>query len=974
GTQYGYPVNTTALGVGTFILPISAVLANYTLSQVVISVTVLARPTSISSVVLNGAGGTSITLYWNQTLNVNVTYTDTLLLYPISGASVTLNGTWSMTLIGTQYGYPVNTTTLGIGTFILSISASQTNYTLSQTVISITILTRPTALSIALNGTPGNSGSYYYGQNVSVSVTYTDTLLGYFIGGATVTLNGTSNIPQLMTQYATEFNSTTLGIGSSLLTVTAFLSNYTLNQVLISITVLTRNTILSVTLNGQPGTSVQLYGGQNLTVEAVYQDADSSGFIGGATVYLNGTGFNNRTMSQVGSEYMVEFNSTEISAGLTSLTISAMLQNYTGAQQVISISVTVRAAWISEVFLNDTPTNTFSLYWGQIVNVTVWYNDNLTEAFINNSNVQVVGPGVSQALFENTFGPDLLHQYTILLDTTTLGVGFKPLTISAQNVNFTSGLAVISISVLTLPTSISQVYLNGTNGNNTYTLHSGQFLNVTAWYMEQMSQQYLTAASVNLTGPGSFGTVQMLFDATSNAYYYIFDTTALGVGFSTLTIYAIEDNRTASQQVISISVIDRVTSITVLINQVDKTSDPTIEVPIGTNLTITLQYNDTSTSAFIGGAQVNLVGQGLSLSTTISPYYTFVIDTKTLGIGVYFLTASAQLSPFQAQSIKIRVTVRTIAVNVSTEAGSPTINAAPGDTVTLRISIINGDFGGNITNATVTYGWVFGHGSLTYVGNGIYEVSLPNVQVGNFPITITVYAGDDFAYEQYVVTLNVVTPPGTALMNEIIMIVAIAAAVFMTSYLILYQKVLKYPKPVRKMRSIRGNLKKAKVSTIEVEDRRTSLVKEFRKNLGLNESLLPQITGKTLGKPVGSESTGGRQVEENLQPDLAEKPLAPAPAPKVTTPPHAKEVPAVKTPVAPKALAKPANATAIKQPPAAKPLPTVKQLPTIKQLPAVKPLPPAKSTTAPPKGKAPVKQEPPEEPEGGSDEEPTNEE
>ena len=109
--------------------------------------------------------------------------------------------------------------------------------------------------------------------------------------------------------------------------------------------------------------------------------------------------------------------------------------------------------------------------------------------------------------------------------------------------------------------------------------------------------------------------------------------------------------------------------------------------------------------------------------------------------------------------------------------------------------------------------------------DGVYEITLENLPEGTYTIIISVTFEDEeklrtYNVAQYELTLDVVRPQEDVLMFQIISIVAIAGVIGLTGYLIAYQKVLKYPKSVRKVRSYRKDLKKKKVSDkYELEER-----------------------------------------------------------------------------------------------------------------------------------------------------------
>ena len=133
-------------------------------------------------------------------------------------------------------------------------------------------------------------------------------------------------------------------------------------------------------------------------------------------------------------------------------------------------------------------------------------------------------------------------------------------------------------------------------------------------------------------------------------------------------------------------------------------------------------------------------------------------------------------------------------------------------------------------------------------------------------ISIQVFIADEFGLgEEYIITIdnavlnisyNLYIPAQETLLFEILLIVALVVAGGLTGYFILYQKVLKYPKPVRKTRKYRFTLRKKKDPDVHVIDRESAFKSLYVKELGAASGLiktkpLKQIskTSKSIKKP-----------------------------------------------------------------------------------------------------------------------------
>lgn len=265
------------------------------------------------------------------------------------------------------------------------------------------------------------------------------------------------------------------------------------------------------------------------------------------------------------------------------------------------------------------------------------------------------------------------------------------------------------------------------------------------------------------------------------------------------------------------------------LNSEEKTNDPVYELPFGSSLNITVKYSDNQTKTYIPGGNIQLIDDTYSDNLTENlamNQYTLLLDTTVLKIGVNLFTIIAYANNFQVKTLSLRITLNKIATVINTTSGESYFSILPSESILLSILLTDSDFGGTVTNATVTYRWAYGQGTLLDPENdGTYEVELENIPTGTYTITITASAGDDYSFETYEITLNVVsvTPPDFSLL-----FIALAGAlVVLVVGFTLYEVRFKYPPTVRKSRKIRKKIKKGK-KTKPIEDiaSREDLIKD----------------------------------------------------------------------------------------------------------------------------------------------------
>jgi len=471
----------------------------------------------------------------------------------------------------------------------------------------------------------------------------------------------------------------------------------------------------------------------------------------------------------------------------------------------------------------------------------------------------VNGSGISEVLGES------YSNYTIILDTTDLNFGANFLTIYARTGGYEPQSIIFTIQIIQIETEL-ELYLD-TNSTKYIEVIIGDFVNLTVIYKE-FTGSFINNATIKIVGEGLSADTYLTKNAFYNQYEVSIDTLDLNFGINLLTLYAEKLNYEPQTVQITIEIIEKETDLHILLNGLNKTIDRTLTLPIRSLLNVTVKYLEFDSGLGISGATIQLVGEGLSLYLTENPslqQYSISVDTTQLDIGVRFLTIYAQRANYQSYSALLRIQVDRIRTNITTFSGETVINRQPGQDYRLKIELLDLDFLTHILNATVTYTWAYGQGTLMDPENdGIYEGTLSNLRAGTFTVTISVYAGDDYEFERFTVTLNVVRPPEDVLLFQILTILGLSAALGLGGYLIAYQKVLKYPKQVRKIRKYKSKLKKPKSTGIEVRSRDQLIEDSYAEKMRpLEKQLKSKISPKTGKKIIQKETFEESESNQN---------------------------------------------------------------------------------------------------------------
>ena len=656
------------------------------------------------------------------------------------------------------------------------------------------------------------------GNTVNISIKYYNQTKNH-ISGASVQLSGkvTGQLNETLEQYSKIIDSSNLGIGIWLLTVTAQKPNYESQIIKLYIEVLKRTTEIEVHVNTENKTSdpfIQIEVDKTLNLTVFYRDEETKNHLSGAEATLLSGGIFNET----GNQYNYTLNSNNLSLGFNVLTIFVQLENYSSQNIQLYVEVyDIASELLLEVMSNSTSAlETIQVEVNQFINLTVFYKDNVTKEHIFGANVSLGWDNFN----ENG------SQYYYNLNTNDLDQGITIVTIVAQFGDYQTQTIQIYFEVIERDTEL-EVHVDSIQRNETVEIEANvnEILNITVFYQDDLTLQHLSGASVSVLGEN--------FSEIGNQYNYSLNTNTLEQGITIITVTAFLENYQPRSFQFYIKVSERDSEISLHLNSVPKTNDPVYELPLSSSLNITVIYSDNQTKSHIGGAIVQLIGDSSSDNLTENlamTQYTLILDTTGLKVGVNLLTIIAYANNFKLKTLNLRITLSKIATIINTTTGESYFSILPSESLSLSIVLTDFDFGGTIPNANITYRWAYGQGTLLDPENdGIYEGELENIPTGTYIITFTVSAGDDYNFETYKITLNVVsvTPPDFTLLFIALAGGLVALVIGFTMYEVRF----KYPAIVRKSRKVRKKIKKGR-KTKPVKDiiSREDLIKDHLEN------------------------------------------------------------------------------------------------------------------------------------------------
>ncbi len=379
------------------------------------------------------------------------------------------------------------------------------------------------------------------------------------------------------------------------------------------------------------------------------------------------------------------------------------------------------------------------------------------------------------------------------------------------------------------------VFFNGINktSNPIFDLPINTDLNITIKYPDDIGD-HISGAIVQLSG-NLTGT--LVEDLTHEQYTIIIQGGEFNLGEINFEVIAHRVNYEA-RKITPILTISKIPAenLQLYLNQEDITSNPYYEIAVNKLLNITVKYKDMSGN-HISGALLQLIGEGIlenfNESVSLEQYSIVINTTIKLGLGEKEVTILAQADEHQTKTINPTLKVREITTMITPVSGSNTFDIIPGNSVTIKIYINNTDFNTLIQGAIVTYIWEYGDGILSDPdNNGIYEGTIENIPEGTHQINISAVGSDIYNFESFIVTISAHRPAENIILFQVLLTIGIIASITLGGYVYAYQKVLKFPKPVRKVLKFRRTLRKTNGPHVDVISRDKAFQKAYKVSLG----------------------------------------------------------------------------------------------------------------------------------------------
>lgn len=435
-------------------------------------------------------------------------------------------------------------------------------------------------------------------------------------------------------------------------------------------------------------------------------------------------------------QYTILINTTQMGLGSKTFTITTQKNLYESQNIQFLVDVIERKTEL-QLFINGTEkfdNSTIGVITNEIVNITVYYRDNLTNAPINGATVTLLDVGSLN---------ETLNYYNFSLNTTNLELGINIFTVLAQRNNYESK-TIQFILDLTERVSEIQLFVNNIpqNDNDIIQVQIDQNINVTVLYSDNLTKSHLSQATITLIGVGAL-------NETLNQYTITMSSNDLAQEVTIFTIFAQLQNFQSQTIRFLLELTERSTEIKLYINGVKTNNSESVSVEMNENLNITLYYRDFNNQTHLSGASVTLLGVG-ALNEVLD-YYSIIINTSDLVQKITIFTVFAQYDNYQPQSIQFlielseRSTQLILFINGINKTLDPVFELPLRSMLNITVKYLDSKFKTHIAGATIQ---LIGEGLSTSLTENVtleqyfFMINTSNLDVGIKIFSIIAQASD----------------------------------------------------------------------------------------------------------------------------------------------------------------------------------------------------------------------------------------
>ncbi|MHA1325592.1 MAG: hypothetical protein ACTSRL_22600, partial [Candidatus Helarchaeota archaeon] len=569
----------------------------------------------------------------------------------------------------------------------------------------VEVIGRPTEITIYLNGTMSLYMEINIDENINVTAYYNETQGGNPLVDADLRISCLTNpaVAQniLMDNLGSGYYNWTfhpISGGQFIFEINATRSGFA--SQLIQFTILVRGTTnFTIYLNGTVANYYELYFDEVLNITTFYFNETNKAGITGATLNLTMQVNNSYyAMTERGNgNYSWIFDASVWYQTVSSLPynflikINATHPSFQYFEAFITIRIKSRPTALI-AYLNDTILSDQTIYYGESLQITAYYEDILKLGGVAAASVNISGTPMTEDLVE-------IGNYTSIFQAVQLGdFTFR---INASRYGYAYNETWITIHVVARLTGM-KLYVDGMQTSTT-SIYYNESLLITAYYYDIISGIGIPAAFVNLTGgvtwnmnavPSQQGNYSLLYNASI-------------IGNLIFTINASRYGYQFNSTTLNLTVMERLMMINTYANG---TLTYNYSIYLNQTVDFIFQYYDILRGIGVENAVVNLTIQTSTWSLSEQPVgsgnYTITYNATSLGSYLLIINASRYGYQFNSTEVYLQVLRRPVVLDVSLNATLGTeITIRVGESVEIALSFKDALTGQGIAGALINISW-----------------------------------------------------------------------------------------------------------------------------------------------------------------------------------------------------------------------------------------------------------------------------
>ncbi|MEJ2277359.1 MAG: hypothetical protein P8Y70_06370 [Candidatus Lokiarchaeota archaeon] len=633
-----------------------------------------------------------------------------------------------------------------------------------------------------------------YNDNITVKFLYKDQN-GLGISGANVKLNINSKYVLSIDylgegNYSVKFSSNAFkNLGTHSVTFNFSAIGYETKLNVFQFDIIEQNVNLTVSLNSQPLQENHIFPNDiffkeqvNFSVRAL-GNIDNAYLSGGNVTFISNnyvTSFNESPSTVYNASFFI--NQANFRTGVNNVYIKFQKSNYT--TEIYSFQLSIYEQDVNlEVKLNSKPIGENSvteLSFKEYLNISVRAYANAEKIYISGGVITFVNDPYKENLTES---PLTFYNISILINTDNFSAGINTIYLSFHKLNYITKTFSFKLLIYEQDINLS-VSLNSQKilENSINSFYFGQKINVSVRAYATVEKKYLSGGIITLTTNG----FEKNLTESPNSFYNIsilINDTNFEIGSNSIKLtFQQQQGYTSGVFIFTLDLKAQPLNFTVMFNSELVDEGGQVNVFFKENMSLSVRVYATVEKKYLSEGTITFINGAFEKNLTESPNTFFNssinIQISNFNPGINSIQITFEQKGYESQVLQFRINVNKIKINVKPVNFEGTIETLADKNVKLQLNLIEELTNRSIQNATVSYNWKYGIGSLNELSPGLYEATIkipPNIK-GTYEIIISISVDSEYEIVTipYYIVVSIPPTPNTILWAASIVLLVIA--------------------------------------------------------------------------------------------------------------------------------------------------------------------------------------------------------